>query len=301
MSEKEWMKEGIDLRLEALLFKKKIWFSLAGLLFGVLLAAGIYFLTHVTFAPAREYEAVSKLYLTFATDENGDAYQYYNGYTWNDLMQTEPIMNQILANTSSFDEALVREAVSADILSDIRLLTVTVRSHDKALTDAVIRATENAVVSFGDAMEEFDKIEVIEHGIGSLVIFEDETVRVAIFGGVVGLLISVLYLAFLRTIDTSIYVPSDFEKRYHIPVLNVTFENMDDEAAYYNLIHMRETFSMPKRENLIIVPYGKNNGKVVEREISAAAVAGRTIQGAIIEGADYALYKSYFAFSKKEE
>ena len=90
MTEKEWMQEGVDLKLTALLYRRKIGLSLICALAGALLGGGLYFLTHVVYGPGREYEAVSKLYLTFAEDDDGDAYQYYNGYTWNDLMGTEP-------------------------------------------------------------------------------------------------------------------------------------------------------------------------------------------------------------------
>ncbi len=300
MTCKEWMNEGIDLRLEALLLKKKCIWLIVGLIGGAILAAGLYFLTHVAFAPAREYEAVSKLYLTFATDENGDAYQYYNGYTWNDLMQTEPIMDAILQKASAFDASDVEQSVKADILSDIRVLTVTVRSHDPELTDTVIRAAEEAVVAFGDSMQEFRGIEVIDHGKASLVIAEDETFRAAAAGGVIGLILVCLILAFLRTIDAAVYVPTDFEKLFEIPVLNVTFAGDHEEGAYASLIGRKEAIPLPAEENLIRISYGTSNVKQLGRQIRDAELAGRKIQGAVIEHADYNLYKCYFAGKKTE-
>ena len=300
MTRKEWMNEGIDLRLEALLLKKKCIWLIVGLVGGAILAAGLYFLTHVAFAPAREYEAVSKLYLTFATDENGDAYQYYNGYTWNDLMQTEPIMDPILAKASAFDPSDVEKSVKADILSDIRVLTVTVRSHDPALTDTVIRAAEESVVAFGDSMQEFTEIEVIDHGKAALVIAENETFRAAAAGGVIGLIAVCLILAFLRTIDAAVYVPTDFEKLFGIPVLDVTFAGDHEKGAYGALIGRKEEVALPAEENLLRIPYAAGNVKQLDRVIQDAESAGRKIQGAVIEGADYGLYKAYFAGKKTE-
>ncbi len=64
MTEREWMKEGLDLKLPVLLYRRKIWISLAGALAGGLLAGGLYMILHVLYAPAREYEAESKVYLT---------------------------------------------------------------------------------------------------------------------------------------------------------------------------------------------------------------------------------------------
>ena len=131
MTDREWMKEGIDVKLILLLYRKKVWISLLWALAGGLLAGGLYFIVHVLYAPAREYEAVSKLYLTFAADDDGDAYQYYNGYTWNDLMKTEPILDKVMEGLpEGTDREWVKDTIAADILSDIRLLTITVRTHD---------------------------------------------------------------------------------------------------------------------------------------------------------------------------
>ncbi|MBE5847840.1 MAG: hypothetical protein E7300_09220 [Lachnospiraceae bacterium] len=300
MTRKEWMNEGIDLRLEALLLKKKCIWLIVGLVGGAILAAGLYFLTHVVYAPAREYEAVSKLYLTFATDENGDVYQYYNGYTWNDLMQTEPIMDPILQAASAFDASEVEKSVKADILSDIRVLTLTVRSHDPALTDTVIRAAEESVVAFGDSMQEFTGIKVIDHGKASLVIAENETFRAAAAGGVIGLIAVCLILAFLRTIDAAVYVPTDFEKLFGIPVLDVTFTGDHGADAYASLIGRKEEPVVPGEGSIIRIPYGTGNVKKMDRIIKDAALAGNAIQGAVIENADYSLYKAYFAGRKTE-
>ena len=93
MTEREWRDRGADLKLMSLLLIKRIRIVILGTVLGAAICGGIYFLCHVVYAPAREYEAVSKLYLTFAADDDGDAYQYYNGYTWNDLMGTEPILD----------------------------------------------------------------------------------------------------------------------------------------------------------------------------------------------------------------
>ena len=117
MTQKEWMKEGIDLKLMALLYCRHLWISIAGILVGAILSGGLYFLVHVVYAPARQYRAVSKLYLTFATGDDGDAYQYYNGYTWNDLIGTEPIMDEILevlGEDGTFKEE-ARKSITADI------------------------------------------------------------------------------------------------------------------------------------------------------------------------------------------
>lgn len=327
MTEKEWMKEGIDLKLTVLLYRKKLWISIVCALAGAVAAVGLYFLVHVVYAPAREYEAVSKLYLTFAPEDDGDAHQYYNGYTWNDLMGTEPILDKIMEELGeaypSRDE--VRAKIGADILSDIRLLTITVTTNDPAQTEAIIRATENALIRFGEEMVEFDKIEVIEHGQAALVVVENETVRAVVAGLVIGFLLSLLGLAFVCIIDDSIYVPSDFEKRYGYPVLGVSFAGNEalgkaeleehiritkekkEEIRMVNTAALAEAFSeigsnVRKDAGIILeIPYGKGNGKIIERCIAEAAFLGIEIMGAVITEADEGLYRLYFAtFDRKK-
>lgn len=322
MTEKEWMQEGFDLKLAALLYRKKIWISIICALFCALLAGGLYFVVHVVYAPAREYEAVSKLYLTFAAENDGDAYQYYNGYTWNDLMGTEPILDKIMdALPEAFDREEVRRSVTADILSDIRLLTITVTTHDPDRTEAIVRAAEAALIRFGQEMVEFETIEVIDHGKTAPVIVEDETVRAVIAGGVIGFLLSLLALAFARVMDDSVYVPSDFEKRYPYPVLGVCFEGKPElgkkelEAHVAYVSQLKESVieidtselpvKLPDMEKdvgiILYVPYGKGNGKLLERWIAEARLYGCEILGAVITGADVGLYRLYFALSDRKK
>lgn len=327
MTEKEWMKEGIDLKLTALLYRKKIWISILCALAGAVLAGGLYFLVHVVYAPAREYEAVSKLYLTFAAEDDGDAHQYYNGYTWNDLMGTEPILDKIMEELGEAypSRADVRTKITADILSDIRLLTITVTTNDPAETEDIIRASENALIRFGEEMIEFEKIEVIEHGQASLVVLENETVRAVIAGLVIGFVLSLLGLAFACAVDDSVYVPSDFEKRYGCPVLGVTFagnESLGREELENHIRMIKEkketvvtihTERFPEQLSelgngekkgtgiILEIPYGKGNGKIVERCVAEAMFRGCEVMGAVITEADEGLYRLYFAtFDRKK-
>ena len=87
----EWMQEGIDGKLLFLLFIRKLWIVLLSVAVGTIITTAIYMLTHVVYAPARDYRAQYKYYLEFNVDENGDVYQHYNDYTWNSLMKTDEI------------------------------------------------------------------------------------------------------------------------------------------------------------------------------------------------------------------
>ncbi len=324
MTEREWMKEGLDLKLLVLLYRRKIWISLAGALAGGLLAGGVYMILHVLYAPAREYEAESKVHLTFAADDNGDAYQYYNGYTWNDLMKTDPIMDKIMEELPpETDREMVEDSITADILSDIRLLTVTVRTPDPEETNRILKASEKALARFGEEQVEFEKIELWGRWKAALVVVEDETMRAVAAGMVIGFILSLLGLAYARILDDSVYVPSDFEKRYPYPVLGVTFAGEEEsgdallqehvelvsrgmEHVWYADTGEREV-RIPKeaRENgwgiILRIPCGSGNGRLLERWVREAGLTGCPILGAVITGADKSLYRLYFTGKKRKQ
>ena len=75
--------ESLNLRSFYLRLLGKIWIIPVAALVGALLALGIYTLVTVTFGPAKTYEAVARLNISFAYDENkGSLVDYYNAYTW---------------------------------------------------------------------------------------------------------------------------------------------------------------------------------------------------------------------------
>lgn len=333
MAEKECRRESIDLKLTAILFVKKLWFVLLWACIGAVLSGGIYFLAHVVYAPAREYEAVSKLYLEFATDDDGDAYQYYNGYTWNDLMGTEPVLDTMMGLLSGMEREKVREAVAADILSDIRVLTVTVTTHDSKETEAIIRAAEEALIQFGQKMQEFEEIRVIEHGQTRPVMIENETVRAVLLGAVGGIILCLLGLWFACVLDDSIYLPYQFELRYGYPAFGVRFAeekgkdrqngrmaesrsqvkyaqqefsaNIDYLLKGKNPVYVaigQEKEVLPDYDKLrnsdgiiLEIPYGMKNGKWIERQISQFKKQDCEILGAVLTEAEKGVYRLYYA------
>ena len=125
MSE-EYVKKGIDLKRMYLRFQTKVWLLLMLTMAGAVVGGIAYQVARATRMPVT-YEAVSKLYISFGADESGEIYQYYNGYTWNDLLDADPILNRIMEYVpEGVSREEVAAATKAEILSDIRLLTITV-------------------------------------------------------------------------------------------------------------------------------------------------------------------------------
>lgn len=321
MTQREWMKEGIDLKLTILLYAKKIWISIVCALVGAALCGGLYYVIHDVLAPQKEYEAVSKVYLTFAADDNGDAYQYYNGYTWNDLMGTEPILDVTMEQLAGYDRDFVRKSITADILSDIRLLTLTVCTNDPVQTEAIIRACESSLVHFGQEMVEFEKIEVIEHGQANVVLRKNEIIRAVVAGFVIGWILSLLGLAIVCILDDVVYVPADIRRCLSYPVLGIIYagdEERGKEQLLQNIETCKQSADEPLRisaeesdwqskigtapEVIVEVPYGHVSLKKLEELLENIKIQKKEIAGLIITDADARLYDLYFGvFGQKRK
>ena len=324
MTEREWRDRGADLKLMSLLLIKRIRIVILGTVLGAAICGGIYFLCHVVYAPAREYEAVSKLYLTFAADDDGDAYQYYNGYTWNDLMGTEPILDyamEQLTDVSGLARDDVRKAVTADILSDIRVLTVTVRTHDQVLTERIIRAEEASLLHFAETMVEFDQIEVIDHGVSSLVVVESQTKRAVLLGAALGLFLTLFGMWIYMILDDAVYVPSQFEERFGFPVLGMELrrdkewrrQELEANVSYragknpvYLDVNLSEADVLTDYDALrnssgviLRVPYGQKIGTLTESLIRDLEIQECKLAGAVITDCDDRLYHAYYAGGRK--
>lgn len=229
----EWMQEGMDLRLTVLLLVRKIGIIIGAGVLGAALAGGIYLVRHVVYAPAREYEAVSRYYIDFTVDENGDrAYDYYNAATWNDVAASDPILDYTMSLLpEGYEKEAVKEAVFCEQPSDYRIITTTVTTNDPVQTAKIQKATEASILHFGEEMEEFEKISVIMSSGTALVALNLHTVKVFVLGGISGVLLAVVVLMFRIILDTSIYVESTFERRYGYPVLGVLFAGAGQDES----------------------------------------------------------------------
>ena len=101
MRERSYADEGMDVKKYMLCLLGRLPLLLAAAVCGALLGALIYTIVRTVPESEREYQAFAKVYLDFAADETGEVYQAYTGYTWNDLMAADPIMDLTLAGLSA--------------------------------------------------------------------------------------------------------------------------------------------------------------------------------------------------------
>ncbi len=251
-SDKRHMEEKLNLRSFYLRLLGKIWIIPLSAIVGALIAVGIYTLATVTFGPAKTYRGEARLYISFAYDENkGTQVDYYNGYTWNNMIvPTDDIMNPIISElaahqiyvkdnegnvsgtgglTITKDELI--SSISADIPSDVRIMLLSAENKDKELADEILMASIKTFEEYGNTNSAFDSIKRLSVEKARLVTYSDRSVAAIIFGGIIGAVVSVLWLLLLNALDDAIYVPEDIEKRYAITSLGVLFDGKESAIS----------------------------------------------------------------------
>ena len=252
MNKEVYYKEGLDLKRLGLFFQKKIWVVLLMAVLGGCLGA-VGFQVVKSIKMPIEYEAVSKLYITFGTDDNGDVYQYYNGYTWNELIHSNPMMTMIMGYLIDYDEEEVKEAISAEIISDIRLLTVTVKGNNEKTVREIQHAVENGLAAYATVSEELSGITTIRTITPERVYWSDRTKASMIFGAIVFGVLTLLIFVYAYVMDEGIYVQSDLEKRYSYKALGVMPRNQKGLQPYLSELKANILYALLDNRTLSFV------------------------------------------------
>ncbi len=227
----EYLNRGMDLKRLALYFQKKIWMILLIVALGATIGGVSYRVLRSVNMPV-EYETISKLYIRFGQDETGEVYQYYNGYTWNDLLDADPIMDLIMEGLPGYEREEVQAATTAEILSDIRLLTVTVIGGNEKFVREIRDAVEEGLVKYASESEELQKIQVIRSDAPERIYWDDRTTAACVTGAIVLGLVALFFFAFRYALDDAVYIQSDVEKKYGVKALGVMAESQKGLQPY---------------------------------------------------------------------
>ncbi len=244
-----YAKEPFDLKLNLMLLAKKWWVLLVSSILGVLLVGGPYFIKHVVYAPAREYEMVLDFKIDYAENSAGEEYTYFNQSTWYQLLKDDVFTDKVLQYLQADDHAIVEDTTESDmvepltkedirsfmegtLLSDTRIVTATVRTHNPELTAAVADALEKAFYDFGKETKEIDVIHTWQKPEqATLVVRDVRLFRACMLGLILFDFVTLLVMLCKAVLDDSIYVPSTFEKRYQIPMVGI-IQKQDSGLVY---------------------------------------------------------------------
>lgn len=317
MRELQYADAGMDMKKYMLCLIKKIPLVLAAAALGAFLGALVYILVRTVPESEREYRAFSKIYLDFAADETGEVYQEYNGYTWNDLMVTDPIMNLTMENLpADYSREEVTAATEATILSDLRLLTVTITTHNGERTDAILGATKQALEAYGEQAKEFIQIQTIQTTQAELVVADSRMIQAVLVGVLIGLAVSLLVVNLYYVMDDRILVCSDVRKVTDTSFMGYsTTEDFLQKDYDHNMeylkqkrgnivicdVKQKEVLSGEKLEEMrradgvvVTVAYGKIHGTYLAYVIEQLHTQDCHICGVAVRDADEKFLRSYY-------
>lgn len=253
----EYLSRGMDLKRMLLYFQKKIWVIIMLIVLGITFGGVAYQIIRGMKMPV-EYETVSKLYISFHVDENGEVYQQYNGYTWNDLLDTDPIVDLIMKELPGYDREQVREATTAEILSDIRLLTIYVRGDSEKFVREVKGATEAGLMAYAQESEELKLIKVIRSEAPERIYWDDRTTAACTLGGIIMGILAFLAFGFAYALNECIYVQSDIEKRYPYRALGILTMNQKGLQPYAGELKADIHYVLGEKKKFAILDMGNH-------------------------------------------
>ena len=261
----EYLNRGMDLKRLALYLQKKIWLVIMLAILGATCGGIIYQVVRSMRMPV-EYEAVSKLYISFGHDESGEVYQYYNGYTWNDLLDTDSILDIVMTALPGYERRQVQDATTAEILSDIRLLTITVKGDNEKFVREIQDAVENGLREYARESKELDQIEVIRSGAPERVYWDDRTTSACVTGAILLGVLAMLVIGFNYVLDEAVYVQEDVEKKYSFKALGILTRNQKGLQPYAGELKANIHYIMGEKRSFAILDMD-NHGDMRKLEI----------------------------------
>ena len=320
MKDSNYVNDGMDIKKYMLCLLGRLPLVLGAVVGGAVLGALVYMVVRTVPESEREYSAYAKVYLDFAADETGEVYQAYNGYTWNDLMAADPIMELTLGNLSAdYTREETAAAIKAEILSDIRLLTITATTNRAERTDAILGAAVQALETYGGQAKEFLEIHVIQKTEANLVVADSRMAQAVFVGAFLGLFLSLFGFSLFYVMDDRILVAGDARK-----VTNLSFvgyasggERLTQDYEN-NLAYLREkpgdiqicelnrdkSFSeeelreMRKAGGVVLsLPFGKAHGAFVSYAIELLKTQDCALCGVAIRDADERFLQRYYGKS----
>lgn len=198
---------------------------------GALLGSGLHCL--ITFWQMHNAMLVSETeyYVDFA-EGRLEARDYYNAFTWNDAIATDEILGRMMETLGSgYDRDAVKQMLYAEILSDVRYLTMTIKGTDEGTVSAVSAAFELAIAQFAKSKDEFDAIYKIEDN-GVIREQPDWFVwRAAFLGAVIFVGIGMFLTVLAFVVGDRFYTKTDVMKFLKLRAVGMLYKSGNEQSG----------------------------------------------------------------------
>lgn len=225
----DYMNERMDLKRFMLLNRKRFIVVVIATLLGAVIFGGIYYIKAVMLSGPDMYRCKAMYYITFDTEEYEAVHDYYNDYTWNQVLDSDMIGTKV-SDKLGIDKQIFAEATLIPTMSDIRFIWVYVDMESKDSAEQVQRAIGEELVLFGNNEPGFASIEQWDGPSTELLVNPVFVPRNTILGAIVGAIAGTLVLLYMNAKDSSVYTFEDFSSRYGAYPLGVIYKNGKDYA-----------------------------------------------------------------------
>lgn len=226
--ESKYWQEGIDSKALLVCFLHKLPYLLLMGVAGAVLGSGLYLLITVMTSEGTMYQAETEYYIEFA-EGRIDGKDYYNDFTWNDVMASDWILgNTMEILGSDYSRAYVKDMITADILSDVRYLTITVKGLDAELVASVSEITKQSLETLASRVEKIVEIDSIVQIENNGVVQVEEplfTWRAAFLGAVCGVLLGMFAIAASFCMGSRYYTKRSILQSLNIPVFGLLYKS----------------------------------------------------------------------------
>lgn len=215
-----YMQRSINWKKIRLLYRKKAWLIIMTAIFAAVLAAGCYRVVCALTDEGQFYRVSSDYYITFNFDEYENSVDYYNAYTWDNILRDDPIVDEALVNLpKDYTKDEVKASITGEMLGDYRILTVHSTHMNPERARTIAEAYVISLGCFADKIEMLDTIELWSQEDCIPVEEADLTANASVLGALLGLVTALIICSIHYVLDDSIYLESDFAERFDVPFM----------------------------------------------------------------------------------
>ena len=222
MKDEKFWREGMDGKRFALCLFGRIWILPAAAAGCALFAALIYWIVAVGLAGAPEYQVFSQYRIYFDSEKYGQIEDYYNAYTWGEIMKTDQVVDFVMeALPEGITKEQVKESVSVGAMNDVKIMPLYVTCQDPELAETIAQAYVYGLEQFALSIEGLTGMDCWLIEPAEEVPRGTKLPNAAFLGAFVGAMGAFLIYILWYCLDDSIYLEEDLTQRYGCRVLGI--------------------------------------------------------------------------------
>jgi len=215
----DWGKEPFDLRLTVLRLIRCFPGILAVILVATIAIGSAYYVKNIIFRKPATYSARVQFLVNYAAIDDSNTEKYINDNSWKVWMGTDEFAGYVAKYLPAgrLSEEQIKECLSAEILSDYRVVLIRARSEDPEVVKDLLNAVKPAMTEdFAEGFQDITKIRVTDTESIEEDPLDVRPVRAFLLAAVVSTLFTVAGFLLRELSLDRIYLPETISHRYGV-------------------------------------------------------------------------------------